>query len=58
MITGNLRELMEALKGLGKPIGDGLKSFYENVIVPFGSYVGNEFAPRFFEIVTGAIKGL
>lgn len=58
VITEKLRELMEALKGLGKPIGDGLKSFYENVIVPFGSYVGNEFAPRFFEIVTGAIKGL
>lgn len=57
-LTLNFIGLLDALRGLGEPIGDGLKSFYENVLVPFGSYVGNEFAPRFFEIVTDAIKGL
>ena len=36
-------------------IGEGLRWFYDNVLVPFGSWVIAEAVPSFFDLLSGAL---
>ncbi|MCI8594118.1 MAG: hypothetical protein HFF09_02540, partial [Oscillospiraceae bacterium] len=60
--TGKLREALARLRGALAPfaehVGEGLRWFYSNVMLPIGSWVCNEVLPRFLDVVTIALRGL
>jgi len=57
-LTDKMKTLLEAFRELGKPIGQGLKLFFENVLVPFAVFIGNRIAPAMFDVIIGAVRGL
>lgn len=54
-INGALDRLWKALAPFAVNVGDGLLWFWENVLVPFGTWVMNEAVPAFLDILSGAI---
>ncbi len=57
-INAALNRLWEALTPFAVNVGEGLLWFWENVLVPFGTWVWNEIVPRFLDILTGILKVL
>lgn len=55
-INTALDNLWKALAPLAINIGEGLLWFYENVLVPLGTWVANEVVPRFLNTLTIAIE--
>ena len=54
-LNEKLRGLWDALTPFALNIGEGLLWFWENVLVPLGTWVGNEFVPRFLQTLTEVI---
>jgi len=50
--------LKEAAGPVIQNIGEGLKWFYDNILVPFGSWVIAEAVPAFFDLLAGALAFL
>lgn len=55
-IRKSLDNLYKALAPFAINIGEGLLWFYENVLVPLGTWVANEVVPRFLDTLTLAIE--
>lgn len=55
-INGKLRELWDRLAPFAVKIGEGLLWFWENVLTPLGSWIGNEVVPRFIENISKGIE--
>ena len=55
-INGALNDLWEALTPFAINIGEGLLWFWENVLVPLGTWTANEVVPRFLETLAGVIE--
>lgn len=53
-----LDNLWKALAPFAINVGEGLLWFYENVLVPIGTWVVNEVVPRFLDTLTIAIETL
>lgn len=54
-INGALDRLWKALAPFAVNVGDGLLWLWENVFVPFGTWVMNDAVPAFLDILSGAI---
>lgn len=54
-ITDALNKLWDALAPFAINVGEGLLWFWENVLVPLGTWVANEVVPRFLETVANCI---
>ena len=50
--------LKEAAGPVIQNIGEGLKWFYDNILVPFGTWVIAEAVPAFFDLLAGALAFL
>lgn len=48
-ISSSLRGLWDALAPFAIKVGEGLLWFWQNVLVPLGTWVANEVVPRFLE---------
>lgn len=48
--------LRRALEPVGKFVADGIKSFYEDVLVPIGKWVLGEGLPRLLDVVSNLLK--
>lgn len=57
-INGALDRLWKALAPFAVNVGDGLLWLWENVLVPFGTWVMNEAVPTFLDLLSGAIDVL
>ena len=57
-IRSSLRKLWEALSPFAINVGEGLLWFWENVLVPLGTWTANEVVPRFLDALSGAITAL
>lgn len=57
-INESLRSLWDALAPFAINVGEGLLWLWENVLVPYGVWVGNEVLPRFFTLLAIAIEAL
>lgn len=57
MVSG-FRELLAAAEPLTGTICDGLVWFYENVLLPFGSWSVQDAVPAFFAMLSGALIGV
>lgn len=57
-INEALRELWDALTPFAINVGEGLLWFWENVLVPYGTWVVNEGVPRFLKLLATAIEAL
>lgn len=55
-INEALRELWDAVTPFAINIGEGLLWFWENVLVPLGTWTANEVVPRFLETLSSVIK--
>ncbi len=55
-IQSSLNNLWEALLPFAINIGEGLLWFYENVLLPLGTWTMNELLPAFFNILSGALN--
>lgn len=55
-INAGLRELWRALAPFSIQVGEGLLWFWEEVLVPLGTWTANEIVPRFLETLTNAIS--
>lgn len=55
-INGSLRKLWDALAPFAIKVGEGLLWFWENVLVPLGTWTANEVVPRFLDTLSSAIK--
>ena len=55
-INAALRDLWEALAPFAIQVGEGLLWFWEEVLVPLGTWTANEIVPRFLETLTNAIS--
>lgn len=53
-----LERLKEALIPLGKTIWEGLQWAWENILVPFGTWVITEALPNFLDLLAGAATAL
>lgn len=54
-INGALDRLWKALAPFAVNVGEGLLWLWENVFVPFGTWVMNDAVPAFLDILSGAI---
>lgn len=54
-IIDALNKLWDALAPFAINVGEGLLWFWENVLVPLGTWVANEVVPRFLETVANCI---
>lgn len=54
-INQALATLWEALAPFAQNVGEGLLWLWENVLVPFGTWVGNNLAPLFIEGIAAAL---
>lgn len=52
------QDLWKALEPFAEKIGEGLLWFWENVLVPLGTWTMNEVVPRFLEILRNGIETL
>ena len=57
-INDSLKGLWDALAPFAINVGEGLLWFWENVLVPLGTWVANEVVPRFLETLTKAIEAV
>ncbi|MEG1577634.1 MAG: hypothetical protein RR336_02595 [Oscillospiraceae bacterium] len=57
-INTALQNLGTALAPFAVNVGAGLLWLWENVFVPFGTWVMNEAVPRFLELISLAVEGL
>lgn len=57
-INDGLNKLWEALTPFAINVGEGLLWFWENVLVPLGTWTMNEVVPIFLDILGEAIDGL
>lgn len=57
-INGALKNLWDALAPFAINIGEGLLWFWENVLVPLGTWVANEIVPRFLDTLAIAVEGV
>ena len=57
-INDSLKGLWDALAPFAINVGEGLLWFWENVLVPLGTWVVNEVVPRFLETLTKAIEAV
>lgn len=57
MVSG-FQKLLAALEPLTGTICDGLVWFYENVLLPFGSWEIQDAIPAFFDMLSGAVEGI
>lgn len=55
-INVGLRELWRALAPFSIQVGEGLLWFWEEVLVPLGTWTANEVVPRFLETLTNAVS--
>ena len=55
-IRNSLNGLWKALAPFAIHVGEGLLWFWENVLVPFGTWTANEVVPRFLETLSGVIS--
>lgn len=55
-IRNSLNGLWKALAPFAVHIGEGLLWFWENVLVPLGTWTANEVVPRFLETLSSAIS--
>lgn len=55
-INDALKKLWDALTPFTIKIGEGLLWFWENVLVPLGTWTANEVVPRFLETLANVIK--
>lgn len=55
-INEALKGLWNALVPFTKNVGSGLLWFYDNVLIPLGTWVMNEVVPAFLKILSGAIN--
>lgn len=51
-------KLKKALEPITKAIGEGAKWLYDNVLEPFGKWVGNELLPKFIDTLGQVLKTL
>lgn len=54
-INDSLNNLWDSLSPFAINVGEGLLWFWENVLVPLGTWVGNEIVPRFLDNLSTAI---
>lgn len=54
-INAGLRDLWDALTPFAIQVGEGLLWFWENVLVPLGTWTANEVVPRFLETLSSGI---
>ena len=57
-INNGLNSLWQALAPFAINVGEGLLWFWENVLVPLGTWTMNEIVPRFLNILAEAIRVL
>jgi len=57
-VTTALENLKTASEPLINTISDALKSFYDNVLVPFGNWAIGDALPAFLNLLAGALKVL
>ncbi len=57
-INGALKDLWDSLAPFAMNIGEGLLWFWENVLVPLGTWVANEVVPRFLDTLAIAVEGV
>lgn len=57
-INDALKGLWDVLTPFAINVGEGLLWFWENVLVPLGTWVANEVVPRFLETLTKAIDAV
>lgn len=57
-INGALDRLWKALAPFAVNVGDGLLWFWENVLVPIGTWTMNNAVPTFLDLLSGAIDVL
>ena len=57
-INSALKNLWDALAPFAINVGEGLLWFWENVLVPLGTWVANEVVPRFLDTLSIAISAL
>lgn len=55
-MVSSFQELLAAIEPLTGTISDGLVWFYENVLLPFGSWAIQDAIPAFFILLSGAIE--
>nr|DAL98411.1 MAG TPA: tail tape measure [Caudoviricetes sp.] len=55
-IKDGLNNLWSALTPFAINVGEGLLWFWENILVPLGTWTMNEIVPRFLDILAGAIR--
>jgi len=55
-VVEGFNRLKEAVGPVIKNIGDNLKWFYENVLVPFGTWVISEAIPAFFDLLSETLN--
>lgn len=55
-INDALKRLWDALAPFAINVGEGLLWFWENVLVPLGTWVASEVVPRFLDALTNVIK--
>lgn len=55
-INDALKRLWDALTPFAINVGEGLLWFWENVLVPLGTWVANEVVPRFLDTLSNTIK--
>lgn len=54
-LKGSFDELWKSLEPFTENIGNGLLWFYDNVLLPIGSWTINDVLPAFLNILTGAL---
>lgn len=54
----SIDKLLKSIKPLTENIGSGLAWFYENVLLPFAGFVIEDYIPKFFELLAGALDVL
>lgn len=57
-INNSLGNLWDKLSPFAVSVGDGLLWFWENVLVPLGTWVMNDAVPAFLDLLAGAISFL
>ena len=57
-VVDGFNKLKEAAEPIVKNIGEGLKWLWDEVLVPFGSWVISEAIPAFFNLLAGVFKVL
>lgn len=55
-INSGLKKLWDALAPFAINVGEGLLWFWENALVPLGTWTMNEIVPRFLDMLSTAIK--